>query len=258
MTGKVKISFLVLVWSIVAIQMYVNYRQNGSETVTAFSVVEDSISDETIKGCGYFEKVELSEATKKKMLENLAFKLGITEGYTFSGGTGDSYDKTTLKKMGKHATTTLQIISMYGDDGDNVTEDEGVNDRTAEQYIVMEINTSAGSKEAYSLYSKMKKVYEEIGVDAQVSLEIDASKRGNYIADGRNQIFNEILSLVKAKKVDEIMENGICTIYGYTKNESNHLTLNGKKVNIQAVMSYDEDKDTTYIKIGMPIVNSSY
>ena len=41
MTKKAKISFLIVVWSIVAIQMYVNYEQRirlREEAVTAFSV----------------------------------------------------------------------------------------------------------------------------------------------------------------------------------------------------------------------------
>ena len=54
MTKKVKISFMIVVWSIVAIQMYVNYRQGADSTVTAFSVVDDSIRSETVKGYGYF------------------------------------------------------------------------------------------------------------------------------------------------------------------------------------------------------------
>ena len=55
-----------------------------------------------------------------------------------------------------------------------------------------------------------------------------------------------------------IKENGIYTVYGSTRLEDAYLTLNKKKVNIQITMSYDEEKNKTYVKIGVPIVNSSY
>ncbi|MGN0153702.1 MAG: YwmB family TATA-box binding protein [Lachnospiraceae bacterium] len=247
-TKKAKISFLIVVWSIVAIQMYVNYRQasdNTSQAVTAFSVVEDSIMEETVKGYGYFGKMEITENTRKKMLENLAYKLGITDGYTFTNGNGDGFEKIVLTKEGKHAVTTLQVISM------ETESDE------PEQYIVMEIQIKEKAEQAVSLYQKVKRIYEEIGIDGQVSLEIAAEQQGNCISEN-SSVIEKVFDMLDAKKIDTIKENGIFTVYGYTKAEDSYLTLNGKKVNIQIVMTYDEKEDKTYIKIGVPLVNSSY
>lgn len=249
MTGKVKVSFMIVIWSIVAIQMYVNYRQAEERTVTAFSVVDDSVSSETIKGYGYFETMKLGEVSRKKMLENLAGELGITDGYTFSSGSGDNYTKMILTKRGKHATTVLQIVSILDEMDEN-----GI----PEQYIAMEITTSEGAKKVVDLYHKVKDIYDDMGLESQVSLEIDASKRGNYVSSKGKGVFEDIFEAVKARRVGSVMENGICTVYGYTASEKNYLTINDKKVNIQIALTYDENKDTTYIKIGMPIVNSSY
>ena len=71
MTKKAKISFLIVVWSIVAIQMYVNYEQRirlREEAVTAFSVEQDKAQEETIHGYGKFGDMELTDANKKKIL----------------------------------------------------------------------------------------------------------------------------------------------------------------------------------------------
>ena len=248
MTKKVKISFLVLVWSIVAIQMYVNYNQRINDTVTAFSVVDEDTSQEVIKGYGFLEKSSLSPRMKRKVLENLAFKLGITDGFTFSTGEGDGFNKTILTKEGRYARTILSIVTLV---------DEEAPDK-AEQYIAVDIETAENTEKAYKLYKKIKRVYKELGVDAQISLEINAGKRGNYVSENGKGIFEDIFRLLNARRTDAIMENGICTVYGYTPKEDNYLKLGGKKVNIQIVLSYDEEKDTTLIKIGMPIVNSPY
>ncbi len=249
MTKKIKISVLMVVWSIVAIQIYVNYQeklQKESRIVTAFSVAQDTAQEEIISGYGYFGTMKLSEATKEKMLENLAYKLGITDGYTFQDGNGEEFEKKVLIKEGKHAVTTLQVISILG------------NPSEPEQYIVMEIRTKEKIEDVVSLYQKMKRTYEEIGVDGKVTLEVAMEKEGNLQTTDRETLTNHILDLIQAKKVDSIMKNEIVTVYGYTKLEDSYLELNGKKINVQIVMSYDEDRDKTYVKIGVPIVNTSY
>lgn len=248
-TRKAKISFLILVWSIVAIQIYVNYQEhekNATQAVTAFSVVDDDVTEQWIKGYGNFGSMEISSETRREMLENLALKLGITDGYTFATGSGDGYEKMVLTKKGKYADTTLQIISMLKE------EEE------PEQYIVMEIQTSEAVEDGFSLYERVKRIYEEIGVKAQVSLELEMEKEGNYTENEKNFFVEEIFDLAKAKGVDSINENGIHTVYGYTRLEDSFLTLNEKKVNIQVVMTYAEQENKTYVKIGIPIVNSSY
>lgn len=249
MTRKAKISFLIVVWSIVAIQIYVNYQEKIKEpsgAVTAFSVVEDSTMEETIRGYGCFGTMEISENTKKKMLENLAYKLGITDDYRFSNGSGDDFEKMLLTKEGKHATTTIQIISMQSGGPE------------PEQYIVIEIKAKEKAENAVSLYNKMKRVYKEIGVEAQVSLEMEIEQEGNCITEDTGSLAEEILKITKAKKVDSIKKDDIFTVYGYTKLEDSYLELNDKKINIQIVMSYDEMQDKTYVKIGIPMVNTSY
>ncbi len=249
MSGKIKISFMIVIWSIVTLQMYINYRQNERRTVSAFSVVDDNVTEETVRGYGYFETMELGDTTKKKMLERLAGKLGITDGYTMSEGCGDGYRKMMLTKRGKHAVTILQIVSIL---------DETDKNAVPGQYISIEINTAATTTKAVNLYNKVKELFAEIGKQSQVSLEINAQKKGDFVSLKGRGIYEEIFRQVKARKVDEVMENGICTVYGYTKAFDNHLMLNKNKVNVQVVLSYDENDDVTYIKIGMPIVNSSY
>lgn len=249
MTKKVKISFMILVWSIVAIQIYVNYQEkmkNRSELVTAFSVSENEVADETVNGYGYFGAMELSEETKERMLRNLAQKLGITDGYTFMNGNGSGFEKKMLVKHGQFAETTLQIISLRKD----VEE--------TEQYVVLEIKAKEDISKAITLYQKVKRIYKEIGMEGQISLEVSMEKDGLPEEPLFSELADEIFDLTEAVKVDEVRENDIFTIYGYTRLEDSFLKLKGKKVNIQVVLSYDKENQRMHCKMGIPIVNSSY
>lgn len=247
MTKKVKISFLVLVWSIVAVQMYVNHNDQMklNQAVTAFSVVDENVTGEVIKGYGYFGAMEISDEMKKNMLKNLALKMGIEDGYTFSEGKGDDFVKMILTKEGKYASTTIQIISLMGA-------------AKPEQYISLQIETAADVEEAFGLYDRTKQVFEEIEVNSQVSMELEMEQQGNLWKESGDTFVKQLLDMAQAKEVDRIIENEIYTIYGQSKLSENYLTLDDKKVNVQVVMFYDETADKTYIKMGIPIVNSSY
>ena len=249
MTRRIKISFLVLVWGIVLIQIFVNRQEKSrrqEQTVTAFSAVEEQTEQITIHGFGYFGTMEIPEDTEEKMLVNLAKKFGITDGYKMQGERGEDYRQKVLIKEGRYATTTLQLLSM------TVEEDE------PEQYILMEIKTKEKMEDAYPLYQKMQRIYDEIGIDGQVSMETVMERDGDLEENAREQITDDLFERLHAVEVNAIMENGICTVYGYTRKEPSYLTLNGEKVNIQVTLSYDENADKTYVKIGIPIVNSVY
>ncbi len=231
------------------IQICVNMHEKSrrqKETVTAFSEVEEQADQISIHGYGYFGTMEISEEMGEKMLVNLSQKLGITDGYTMQGATGEDFRQKVLIKEGRYATTTLQLLSMT------------VEEEKPEQYILMEIKTKEKMKDAYPVYQKMQRIYEEIGIDGQVSMETVMEREGDLKEHVREQITNDLFERLDAVEVDAIMENGICTVYGYTKKEPSYLMLNGEKVNIQVTLSYDENADKTYVKIGIPIVNSVY
>lgn len=247
MTKKVKMSLLILVWGIVAVQMFVNYKEQekSKQVVSAFSVMDEVVTGETIKGYGYFGTMEISDEMKKNMLENMALKMGIQDGYTFSQGQGTDYEKMILTKEGKYATTTCQVISLLGGE-------------QPEQYILVQVETMAEVDDAFGLYERVKRLFEEIEVSSQVSMEVEMEQQGNLWNENGDSYVEQVFALADAKEVDRIEENDIYTVYGYSKAEDNYLMLQEEKVNVQIVMSYDEAEDKTYIKVGIPMVNSSY
>ena len=118
MTRKAKISFLILVWSIVAIQIFINYQQSSkkeAETVTAFSVVENNVIEEMVAGYGYLGKMELSEDMKEQMLKNLADKFGLGNSYEINSFAGKDYERKELSYKAGTTEIVLQLVSMDAD-----------------------------------------------------------------------------------------------------------------------------------------------
>lgn len=173
MTKKVKISFLILVWSIVAIQMYVNYQdrnrlqrmEESSQVVTAFSVAETESEGNMIIGQGYFGDMEISEEMKKEMLVNLAKKLEIMEEYTFCQNEKEDIVQWTLTGTEGGCTANLHIIS------------KGKTEKT-QQYIVVEIKAGGAEEDIYSLYERVEQVLNEIGLEGKPEIEMKIEKNG--------------------------------------------------------------------------------
>lgn len=173
MTKKVKISFLILVWSIVVIQMYVNYQdrnrlqriEQSSRAVTAFSATEEESEGNMIIGQGYFGDMEISENMKKEMLVNLAQKLEIPGEYTLNHSEKEDIVQWTLTGVGENDITNLHIIS------------KAELDKT-EQYIVVEIRTTCVEQDIYAHYERVEQVLIEIGLEEKPEMEMKIEKNG--------------------------------------------------------------------------------
>ena len=247
MTRKAKISFLVLVWGIVAIQMGVNYkeREKMNSMVTAFSIAEEAGTEKVIEGYGYFGQMELSNGNKKEMLQSLSKRLNLEGDYEWSQSEDEGCQRIILEYQLEKGKIVLQFIT--------VTTQEA-----PKQYIAMKIESYEEVKEIVTLYKKIKDLYKEIEVEATIYLEVEQEKRGNITKTDANQIIKDIFSILDAKEVERVTEQEIYTVYGYTPKEEDYLILNKEKVNVSVALYYDETTDKTYIKIGLPIINSSY
>lgn len=173
MTKKVKISFLILVWSIVAVQMYINYKesikkdkmQRASQVVTAFSISDSTSAGNAITGQGYFGSMEISQTVKEEMLTNLARKLGIIEGYSFRKSETEDVAQLILTSEKEDCITNLRILSKKQQDA-------------MQQYIIVEIVVLNEDESVYDLYEKVEKIFEEIGVKGEVHMEMKVEKDG--------------------------------------------------------------------------------
>ena len=251
MSNKEKISLLLLIWSIVAIQTFINQHQaellpRGLKAITAISVTGDREPEMLISGYGLFGTMELTEKIKEEMLINLAAKFGITDGYTWEEREGKGFESKVLVKRGKYADTTLQWITI-----------SGVR-RQTEQYIVCEIRGQERLENEIALYHKVKQIYKEIGVEGQFGFEVTIKESGDLRESGREEIVKQMLSLMQAKEVGKLAQDGVVTVYGYIGEEDQYLKWNGKKINLQIALSYDEEHHQTNISLGIPIMNSPY
>lgn len=264
MSRKVKISFLVLIWGIVAIQTYINFLdgdtlrkkavlsmegyEKSKEAIPAFSVMEDTSCEKQVNGFGFYKTIQLTEEEKRDLLIDFAKKLGIKGEYSFLGGEGSNYKKLTLNKKEEGSETNVSLITL--EDGTSVPE----------QYIYVDTQVLSGEELIYEKYQRLRDAYEAYDMNSNVSFEYTTKEDGNLQEEGsrRTQYLQSLFDEIQGTEVTRMDTKDFHTVYGYTRKESNYYDMGGAKVNVQVVFSYSEADDVTYIKIGCPIVNSSY
>ncbi len=267
MTKKVKICFLILIWGIVALQLYVNSRdpislrqnavfpslsgieqQEQDKVITAFSVAKKDKLEKNIKGFGYLGTMEVSEKNKKQILQQIAKKLDIKENNTVDISQFDNYTKYSLTQEKGENTTKIEWITMQE------------NTEKPEQYLSMDVVMHDSEEKARELYETVIALYKDMDVEANVFMECLLKQKGNLEKNNATRLEFEknMLAEKKATQICKMDTKDFHTTYAYTETDGNYYNLNGQKVNMQIVYSYCEEEDMTYIKVGYPIVNSSY
>jgi len=73
-----------------------------------------------------------------------------------------------------------------------------------------------------------------------------------------SEIINNLFVSIGAKKVEGINNEDLVSLTGYTENIKNHITVGGKKVNINIAGRYNSYEDKTYIYMGTPLIITEY
>lgn len=200
--------------------------------------------EELIYGYASLGEVKLSKKIKKKMIKNFALKLGIKDGYKLLEVENKTQKEYVLNKAGKYANTTIKIIEKKG--------------KRPSQYILVSVKTKENFKKACFTYQNIKRVYQEIGMEAKVFLDCSLQSAGKCSKKDKKQWMKETFLYLDVDNVKEVGKNDIFTVYGYSKKNNEYYNVDGKKVNMQVSMFYDEIKNQTEIKIGVPFVNTVY
>lgn len=196
---------------------------------------------------GYFGDMYLSDKTKETMLKNIANQLGITKGYNIVKETKVDYSNTKLIKEGKAANTTISLVTM-----------EKTDKREYEQYILVSVKMSDGVRGVDNLETEINNVYRDIGMDNTVNVYLKVSVAGKMSSEEKDNLVAQILEVADAKEVYREENNSMYSVYGYTRYREGYVYQQEEKVNINVAISYDPDKNISYIHVASPFINKSF
>lgn len=246
-----KISLIVLVWLAVIVQLFINRDlQPKGDVVEAFSSSEAIPVEACVSAYGNFGEMELAGATKNTMLRNLAKQLGITDDFEITASEGDTYRESTLTKNGKYGKTVIQIVSI-----DTVNEHR---ETITEQIILCDITVYDDIEYAMECKEKLEDIYQEIGMESNINIYLKGKTAGTISKARREELVEGVLEQLNASVVQEIDNENYYCLYGYTSRFDRIIYQNGKKINVNLAITYNEEEDMTYLHLAVPYISQSF
>lgn len=262
-------------------EMYDRFAENRnvedkpvvSEVVNrVFSAEGIKESDCIVEGYYYYGTNYLGEEGCHELLDEIAKKLGVNTEYEYYREKTDTGYTATLTKEGADSLLVLKLITVENEESENVISQK--------QYlsINLEINNSIDSSFHYqkNVASIIKNILEENeslenrnasddDMSGNLSLSIKGKIYGLADIEQQKRIAKEMLKEFGAVEIfDNVVENkesdrgDMYSLYGYTKEISDYVSIGNQKINVNIAFNYDENNNETIIHIGSPIVNYDY
>lgn len=246
-----KVSLIALVWLAVLVQLLINRGlQRPGDVVEAFSSSEAIPVETCISAYGDFGEMELAGDTKNTMLRNLAKQLGIIDGFEVTASEGEGYRESTLTKNGKYGKTVLQIVSL-----DTVKADR---ETVTRQLILSDITIYNDLEYAMECKEVLEDIYQQIGIEPNVNVYIKGKTDGELSEKQRRELVDGIFEDLHAEVVQELDNENFYCVYGYTSRFDRVIYQNGKKINVNLAITYNEEEDMTYLHLAVPYISQSF
>lgn len=246
-----RISIIALLWLAVIVQLFINRGlQRPGDVVEAFSSSEAIPVEASISVYGDFGDMVLTGETKDIMLRNLAKKLGITDDYEITASGGETYQESTLTKNGKYGKTVIQIVSM------NIAGENG--EQTVQQTVLCDITIYDDIAYAMECKEQLEDIYQEIGMEPSTSVYLKGKTTGKVTPSRRKELIDGIMEELNASVVQEIDNDNFYCMYGYTDQFERVIFQNGKKINVNLAITYNEEEEMSYLHLAVPYISQSF
>ncbi len=246
-----KISIAVLLWMITLTMIYYYNKSEKTQETLVMAINQISLNEmqATLEGFGYYCDVYLSEEAKKTFVKDIGYELGLNYCDITTERDGE-IATTILTKNGANAKTEIKLITREQKISENAIE--------SHQYLLIQIDLGNNVDAAIYYQKVLKEIYEELGIDADVTVNFCGNMEGMADLAIKNMIADQLLAQTDAKIVAENRSDELYTIYAYTEKVADYMKLGNKKINLNICSYYDENNQKTYFNVATPIISTDY
>lgn len=247
--GKIILAAVLWIFAISKIIMTAHGGEARETLVTAFNQVQLMDMNAQVESFGYFGNVYMSMEARKQMVKDIGYKLGMSNCQVDQEWDG-SLLVTSIHRDGVNAETDIKLI----------TKEEKLTDTIIDshQYISININLRENVESALYYKQVIKEIMEKYDVVTDVTVNLTGYIDGYADIAIKDMVADRMIELMNGKVVAENRTENLYTIYAYTKNVNDSITLGGKKINLNISSYYDEADDRTYFYVATPVINADY
>lgn len=249
---KTTLYIVTILWIALLTQVIVQSVLNDDARITqAFASADSDIVESRVEVAAEYGSRYLSEGDKKELIDYIAKGIGIHTEYSLKKRNKDNTVELIGEKLSQNGKVLIDIISTEKDVENNLKE--------LVHYILVDMSIYEDSDSILSYKEKIENVMKEIEVkEYQSIVKFSGSYDGKLSLTKKEEISNKLLHNLEAKKISENITEDLYLVYGYTGIISDYIRTGGHKVNLNIVITYNEENDTTNLYLATPILNDNY
>ena len=231
--------------------MYYFIRRNV-QIADVFLDSEVATSTSSIEMAGEYVTKSLSKEQKDQVLFLIANQIGLEmESSDITYSSEAKISQASVHRKGKSASTNIQLVSV------NVNEEGEI--PVIQNYIMVRMEVYNNISSIMNYKKLIGKAFEKLEITEDSSyIQFTGKYPGQLTLDSKNAIANQMIQRLNGKVTYENRADDMNTVYAYSGNLKEYISVGKSKVNIQVAMSYDEADNETIVYLATPIMNGAY
>lgn len=240
-----------LLW-IAAMIQYIRAGHNGSIQSMAGIVENEKLGNKgfVVRCRGMIDTKYYTEEEKKEWLLDAAKKLSVPVDGNLSSERNESTSQVSYSREGANAGAQFKFITM-----ETPVSPEEI---SIENYMDLEISVDGLLSSAMGFKNALYEYCKENDTECRITVEFMGETDGRLDEEKMQTLSKTFLKELSAKEVSSSFEDGNFNLYAYTDKEEEYILDDGRKVNVNIIMTYNENKDKTEIYLCTPVISSSY
>lgn len=117
---------------------------------------------------------------------------------------------------------------------------------------------SKNVKDMTDTINRVKQTVAEVGAAPQISTCIKGFLNDRIKITDRDQLTKRVFSSVNANEVEALRSDLLTSVSGHSALTKEHILTNGKQMNLQVVVQWDDYQKRTRVLVGAPIITIEY
>ena len=251
LVNYVLVCVFALLW-IAAMIQYINTGRDGSVQSMAGIIESGELKENgfTVRCRGKIDTEYYTEQEKADWLINAAARLNVPQDGTVDNERNENIMAVAYIRNGNNAKASFKFISK-----ETELSPEEI---SITNYMDMQLAVEGVLDKAFEYREQFKALCGDLTEECEVTIEFSGMAGGRLGEKEMKKLAEEFLSKLSAKEVKSEFTDGNLDLYAYSEDEEEYIVIDGKKININIVMTYDEIEDKTCVYLSLPVINDSY
>lgn len=248
---KMTLYIIAVLWVAFLTQVAVHFLiQDEGRIIEAFANTNSNIVESKVEVAADYGSRYLNRKDKEKIIDSIASSIGIHD-YEIEEKKGSNSFEYKAEKKSKNGEVFIELISIEKD------TDHGT--KEIKHYILVNVGIYEDSASIIQYKEVIEDAMKEINVlDYQSIIRFNGVYDGKLTLDEKIKITDELFRNLDGEIISENRDNNLFIVYGYTGIIKEYIKTNDNKINVNVVITYNEETDKTNIYLASPILNEDY